>query len=45
MFEKPCRKCYDYLEHDEYFGYCRKYNCQARYNDNCSIIKEMIPDE
>ena len=44
-FERPCRKCKQYIAHDEYFGYCIKFNQQARYNDNCTLIMEMIPDE
>lgn len=41
MENKICRKCKEYIKHDEYFGYCKRYDCQARWNDNCIFIKEM----
>lgn len=43
--QRICRKCKQYIKHDEYFGYCVKFDCQARWNDNCEIIMEMLPDE
>ena len=45
MDDKFCRKCYEYVEYDDNFGYCRKYNCQARHNDTCKIIMEMVSIE
>lgn len=39
---KPCFKCYSYIKHDAFFGYCPKYKCQARATDNCEIIQKMI---
>lgn len=39
-----CYKCKSYLKHDDNFGYCKKYNCQARNNDNCDIIEPLSPD-
>ena len=45
MKERFCRKCWDYIAHDEYFGYCVKYGCQARHDNTCSVIKEMLSDE
>ena len=40
-----CRKCKSYITHDEFFGYCVKYQCQARHDDTCEVIKEMIGDD
>ena len=37
-----CRKCKEYIAHDEYFGYCKRYKCQARHDDTCEIIREMV---
>lgn len=42
--QRFCRKCKSYIKHDEYFGYCIKYNCQARHDDTCSVILEMVAD-
>ena len=39
---KMCYKCKAYLKHDANFGYCKKYQCQARGTDTCKIIQEMI---
>jgi hypothetical protein len=39
-----CRRCYDYIAHDEFFGYCIKYNTQARHNDTCKIVLEELYD-
>lgn len=41
-FERFCRKCQNYKEHDDNFGYCYKYDCQARHDDTCTIILEMV---
>lgn len=43
--DKLCRKCKSYLRHDEYFGYCIKYNCQAKHDDNCKNILMVVADE
>lgn len=37
-----CRRCKSYQAHDEFFGYCWKFKCQARHDDSCKTIKEMI---
>ena len=40
--EKMCYKCKSYFKHDANFGYCKKYQCQARSTDTCKVIQEMI---
>ena len=40
--EKMCYKCKAYLKHDANFGYCKKYQCQARSTDTCRVIQEMV---
>ena len=44
LLERFCRKCKYYYVYDENFGYCNRYKCQARHDDTCSVIKEMIGD-
>jgi len=44
-YKRFCRKCNQYIAHDEYFGYCIKYNSQARHNDTCEVIIEAMVDE
>ena len=39
-----CYKCSRYLKHDNNFGYCRKYNCQAKSDDSCETIEPIAPD-
>ena len=39
---KMCYKCKAYLKHDANFGYCKKYQCQARSTDTCKVIQEMV---
>ena len=39
-----CRRCSRYIRYDYNFGYCMKYRNQARHDDTCEIIKEMLPD-
>ena len=39
-----CRRCDFYHRYDDYFGYCMKYRNQARHDDTCEIIKEMLPN-
>lgn len=43
--QRFCRKCKSYVKHDEYFGYCIKYKCQARHDDTCTTILEVVGDE
>ena len=43
--DRFCRKCKSYIAHDENFGYCIRYKCQARQDDTCKIILEMVNDE
>lgn len=42
MFERLCGQCKHYKKHDDFFGYCFKYNCQARHDESCKIIKEVV---
>lgn len=42
MFERFCGQCKNYKKHDDLFGYCFKYNCQARHDESCGIIKEVV---
>ena len=39
-----CYNCKYYLKHDDNFGYCKKYNCQAKSDENCKIISEIAPE-
>ena len=38
-----CYKCKNYKKHDSNFGYCKKYDCQARGTDDCEVIREIAP--
>lgn len=40
--QRFCRKCWDWIRYDDYFGYCKKHQCQARHDDTCEVILEMI---
>ena len=42
ILTKLCKKCPYYKEHDENFGYCKKYGQQARAVEYCKIIEELI---
>lgn len=33
-----CRKCRSWLRYDDFFGYCRRLNCQARHDDCCETV-------
>lgn len=33
-----CRKCRSWLRFDDNFGYCKKFNCQARHDDSCKTV-------
>lgn len=37
-----CYKCPYYIRHDSNFGYCKKYQCQARGNDDCDVIIPIV---
>lgn len=39
--QKRCENCKYYLNHDEIFGYCKKFGQQARSVDFCKIIEEL----
>ena len=42
-FKRFCRKCRYYVQHDEFFGYCIKYDAQCRHNDTCEVVlSEMM---
>ncbi len=45
MNNRFCRKCRDYIAHDEYFGYCIRYNCQARHDDTCKTILPTVVED
>lgn len=45
MMDRFCRKCKEYKAHDDNFGYCFRYNTQARHNDTCKIVLEMMFNE
>ena len=36
-----CYRCKSYLKHDNNFGYCKKYNCQAKADEDCKIISKI----
>lgn len=38
-----CYYCKKWLKHDNNFGYCKKYNCQAKGDENCKIIQKIAP--
>lgn len=37
-----CRRCWDWIRYDDNFGYCTRYKCQARHDESCKIIREMV---
>lgn len=40
-----CRRCKQYIRHDDNFGYCVRYNTQARHDDTCkTIIPTVVRD-
>lgn len=40
--KKFCYKCKAYIRHDNNFGYCKKFQCQARAIDDCEVIRKMV---
>ena len=40
--DRFCRKCNEYLRYDDYFGYCKRFNCQARHDDTCKTVHPNI---
>ena len=40
--DRFCRKCQDWIRFDDYFGYCKRFDCQARHDDTCNTVHPNI---